>query len=270
MKSWWALGLVFNVACLRSTSFQCANDTQCGGGGRCESVGYCSFTDTGCTNGRRFGDLADKFSDTCVGDIVGGDVSIGGMVTNLAGGASLTLRDNNTDDLTIPQNGSFTFSMRLATGSMYAVSIRTQPNGQSCDVTNGTGTATSNVTNVVVSCSATSTAMVKCGTSTCTGVTPVCCLDPTAGTGTCEAVGAACTNTSVPCDSADDCPGGGAVCCEAIQGGSPHVSCSQNSNQCTSQLSGELLCDPSAANPCPGGKSCTKASPLGGAYHLCQ
>jgi hypothetical protein len=40
-----------------------------GTGGTCEITGFCSFSDSGCTEGRRYGDLAGKFSGPCVGDI---------------------------------------------------------------------------------------------------------------------------------------------------------------------------------------------------------
>lgn len=52
--------------CLRSTSFQCDTDTQCGAGGSCEAVGFCSFADATCPSGARFGASAGTYADTCV------------------------------------------------------------------------------------------------------------------------------------------------------------------------------------------------------------
>jgi hypothetical protein len=49
---------------------------------------------------------------------------------------------------------SFTFGSVLTSGSTYAVTVQTQPAGQLCTVSNGSGTAaTANVANVVVACS---------------------------------------------------------------------------------------------------------------------
>lgn len=68
-----ALGVVLICAagCVKGGSFQCASADQCvrdGVQGRCEAVGYCSFPDTGCASGQRFGDFADPYSNQCVGD----------------------------------------------------------------------------------------------------------------------------------------------------------------------------------------------------------
>ena len=78
--------------------------------------------------------------------------TIGGTVSALSG--TVVLQDNLTDNLTIATNGSFTFSTGLAAGSSYSVTVKTQPAGQTCSVSNGIGTANANVTNVSVTCSA--------------------------------------------------------------------------------------------------------------------
>ena len=79
--------------------------------------------------------------------------TIGGTISGLSG--SVVLQNNGGDSLTRTANGSFTFTIALATGATYAVSVSTQPSGQSCSVSNGTGTvAAANVTNVLVSCAA--------------------------------------------------------------------------------------------------------------------
>jgi hypothetical protein len=50
---------------------------------------------------------------------------------------------------------SFTFGSVLPSGSRYAVSVKTQPAGETCSITDGTGTTTTaNVANVVIVCSA--------------------------------------------------------------------------------------------------------------------
>jgi hypothetical protein len=55
------------TACLRKTEFHCTTDADCSGGGFCESNKFCSFTDTDCSDGRRYGDFAGSLSNQCVG-----------------------------------------------------------------------------------------------------------------------------------------------------------------------------------------------------------
>jgi alpha-tubulin suppressor-like RCC1 family protein len=55
------------LGCVPKKAFVCTTDGQCGSNGRCESVGYCSFPDPICTDGRRFGDYSGAFADLCVG-----------------------------------------------------------------------------------------------------------------------------------------------------------------------------------------------------------
>ncbi|MGB5938209.1 MAG: beta-propeller fold lactonase family protein, partial [Rhodanobacter sp.] len=79
--------------------------------------------------------------------------TVGGTVSGLVG--SLTLQNNAADDLAITADGSLTFATPVATGSPYNVTVRTQPAGQTCTVTNGSGTmGVANVTNVQVVCAA--------------------------------------------------------------------------------------------------------------------
>jgi hypothetical protein len=81
--------------------------------------------------------------------------TIGGALTGLASGASAVLQNNGGSNLTVSANGNFTFATAINSGTAYAVTVLTQPTGQSCQVTNGTGTATANVTNVTVACTTT-------------------------------------------------------------------------------------------------------------------
>jgi len=77
--------------------------------------------------------------------------SIGGTVSGLTG-AGLVLQNNGGNNLAISVNGAFTFLTALKKGASYSVTVLTQPSGQSCTVTNGTGSVSSNVTNVAVNC----------------------------------------------------------------------------------------------------------------------
>jgi Putative esterase len=68
------------------------------------------------------------------------------------------LQDNGGDNLTVSANGPFTFATALAGGAGYAVTVKTNPAGQTCTVANGSGTiGSANVTSVAVSCAATAT-----------------------------------------------------------------------------------------------------------------
>jgi hypothetical protein len=87
----------------------------------------------------------------------GGDVataptySVGGTVSGLTG--TVVLQDNGGDNLSVTANGSFTFPTQLASGAAYAVTVKTQPSGQACTVSGGTGAVGSaNVTSVAVTC----------------------------------------------------------------------------------------------------------------------
>jgi exo-beta-1,3-glucanase (GH17 family) len=78
-------------------------------------------------------------------------VSVGGSVTGFSGG-SLAVWNNGGDRLAIAANGAFTFPLQIASGSTYSVVVATQPAGQNCTVTNGSGTASGTVGNVTVTC----------------------------------------------------------------------------------------------------------------------
>jgi hypothetical protein len=82
-------------------------------------------------------------------------LTIGGTVYGLEG-SGLVLQNNAGDDLSINNNGEFTFSTPLIDGSGYAVSVKAQPSdpAQTCTVNNGAGTLSGvDVTNVSVTCS---------------------------------------------------------------------------------------------------------------------
>src|ERR1700722_5061615 len=81
--------------------------------------------------------------------------TIGGVVSGLLGGKTVVLQDNGGNATAVSANGPFTFSTALANQSPYAVTIVTQPAGQTCSVTNGAGAVpAANVTNVAIACTA--------------------------------------------------------------------------------------------------------------------
>ena len=79
--------------------------------------------------------------------------TVSGTVAGLAGGRQVTLRNNGANPTTVNANGAFSFSTQVAYNGAYAVTVGTQPTGQTCTVSNGSGTVTGAVTNVSVTCS---------------------------------------------------------------------------------------------------------------------
>src|SRR5689334_8534014 len=57
---------VITSSCVDPNGFQCTRDTDCGSG-VCEPIiRLCSFADSSCESGRRFGDFAQDRSNQCV------------------------------------------------------------------------------------------------------------------------------------------------------------------------------------------------------------
>ncbi len=77
--------------------------------------------------------------------------AVGGTVSGLTG-TGLILQNNGVDNKSVTADGTFNFATAIASGAAYAVTVQTQPTGQICTVTNGSGTASANVTNVAVTC----------------------------------------------------------------------------------------------------------------------
>ena len=76
---------------------------------------------------------------------------VGGTVSGLTG--SVVLANNGGDKLTVSADGSFTFAASLPTLASYDVSVVSQPSGQACVISNGSGTiGSAAVTNVAVTC----------------------------------------------------------------------------------------------------------------------
>lgn len=81
--------------------------------------------------------------------------SVGGSISGLLTGNTVVLQDNGADNQTVNANGTVTFPTAIASGSRYAVTVLTQPTGQTCSVSNGNGTiASANITNITVTCTA--------------------------------------------------------------------------------------------------------------------
>jgi 6-phosphogluconolactonase (cycloisomerase 2 family) len=80
--------------------------------------------------------------------------TIGGSVTGLQSGTQVTLDNNSADPTIVTSNTTFSFATKVAYTGSYTVTVGTQPNGQTCTVSNGSGTnVAADVSNVSVSCS---------------------------------------------------------------------------------------------------------------------
>jgi hypothetical protein len=78
--------------------------------------------------------------------------TIGGTVTGLNG--SMMLQNNGSDNLIVSVNGGFSFPTTIAYANPYSVTVLTQPAGQLCTVSLGSGTVSvSNISDVSISCS---------------------------------------------------------------------------------------------------------------------
>lgn len=76
---------------------------------------------------------------------------VGGTISGLSG--TVVLANNGNDTVTTSNNGSFAFSKPISSGSLYNVTVSTQPQSQTCTVSGGTGTVgAGDITNVAVSC----------------------------------------------------------------------------------------------------------------------
>ena len=81
--------------------------------------------------------------------------TVGGTVSGLVG-PGLELQNNGSDTLTVDLDGPFTFATEVEEGTNYSVSVSTQPDGQICSVSNGSGTVSDgNITDVLVACATT-------------------------------------------------------------------------------------------------------------------
>jgi 6-phosphogluconolactonase len=89
--------------------------------------------------------------------LAGSAYTVGGTVSGLSGSGLVLNYATGTESssATISSNGSFAFSRRVANGTVYSVSVETQPvnPAQICTVNNGSGTVGgADVTNVIVNC----------------------------------------------------------------------------------------------------------------------
>lgn len=104
------------------------------------------------TNGS--GTVASANITTVTVSCVTNAYSVGGNVSGLSG-SGLVLQNNSGGNLAISANGSYTIAGSVLSGTLYSVSVLTQPSSptQTCTVGNASGTVGgANVTNINVTC----------------------------------------------------------------------------------------------------------------------
>jgi hypothetical protein len=102
-----------------------------------------------------------------------GVIAIKGTLSGLTTGTSVVLSNqatgsNSTTLQTLTNNGIFSWSVNNRTTGTYAVTVSTQPDGQTCTVSNGSGTIAAGITNLSISCANSNSSST---TSTTTGTT---------------------------------------------------------------------------------------------------
>ncbi|MEI8328052.1 MAG: 6-bladed beta-propeller [Candidatus Taylorbacteria bacterium] len=110
-----------------------------------------TFTVTA-TNSNGTGNASDPSNSVTPTAVVLPTYLIGGTISGLSG--TVILQNNSGDNLSVIANGSFTFASGLHNGDAYNVTVLTQPYGQTCTVSSGSGTVSAgDVMGVSVTCS---------------------------------------------------------------------------------------------------------------------
>ncbi len=106
-----------------------------------------------CTVNSASGTLSDADVTTVQVICTSDTFTISGSVSGLASGAHVILQNNGGDSTTVSSNGPFRLSAPVSYNTGYAVTVLTQPTGQTCLVSDGSGTVNaSNVTGIQVAC----------------------------------------------------------------------------------------------------------------------
>jgi hypothetical protein len=89
------------------------------------------------------------------GDGGAASTNIAGSVSGLSPGTTLVLVNSGMQTVSVTQNGNFFFNGQVKAGTAYSVTVYTNPPGESCTVTNGTGIVGQygeDVSNILVTC----------------------------------------------------------------------------------------------------------------------
>jgi len=120
------------------------------------------FSSAGMTHTDTDGDGISNLDELDAGTSISiANYTVGGQIEGLMGNG-LVLQNDGSDDLTISEDGTFSFSPAMINGSDYSVTVLTQPDNpnQTCTVSNGSGTVSgAAVSSVAVTCATTSYAV---------------------------------------------------------------------------------------------------------------
>jgi hypothetical protein len=217
------------------------------------------------------GAIADAYPDAPAGFY-----RVGGMVTGLSTPATLVLRDNGGDDLTLHANGMFQFATPIQSGLAYAVTVGTQPRDQNCVVSNGSGTiGSTDVASVTVSCSM--QLGILCDTAVCNPSSLLCCGTPSGFSCVSNQTSVCGGHVPIECDDSTDC-GNMKFCCATTDSSSrvTGASCIPSGSACVAGAGGSTrwFCDPDdPAGTCPAQYTkCVPATVTGlpPGYYECQ
>jgi 6-phosphogluconolactonase (cycloisomerase 2 family) len=78
--------------------------------------------------------------------------TISANVVGILPNSTLVLENNGEDNLTVTGGGTYKFGTPVDSGTAYAVTIGTQPSGQTCAVSNGSGTVAAAAVTVTIIC----------------------------------------------------------------------------------------------------------------------
>jgi uncharacterized repeat protein (TIGR03803 family) len=79
--------------------------------------------------------------------------TVGGTISGLANAANVVLQNAGGSNVTVSANGNFSFPTRLANTASYSITVLTQPVGETCSVTAGTGVISgASVASVRITC----------------------------------------------------------------------------------------------------------------------
>ncbi|WP_213956526.1 beta-propeller fold lactonase family protein [Variovorax sp. dw_954] len=118
------------------------------------AVAPATGTSQACTVTNATGTIVDSAVSNVVVNCAANSFKVKGTVSGLDG-VGLKLLNNGVDELTIAANGTFSFATSVASGTGYAVTVKTQPTlvTQNCVVTNGAANiGSADVTDVNVAC----------------------------------------------------------------------------------------------------------------------
>nr|WP_312989445.1 Ig domain-containing protein [Comamonas koreensis] len=108
-----------------------------------------------CTVANGSGTMGTNSVTNVAVDCVSNSHRLGGSLSGLVPGQSITLQNNSGDNLTLSANGPLAFNTLVNYGVGYHVSISSAPAGQTCSISGGSGTMPdADVSSVIVSCAA--------------------------------------------------------------------------------------------------------------------